>query len=378
MRSQLKLTATIFHSVRCCFHAYTDNCLLETSNGYGTLGKQANDLNGTSEWKSRAGSTTTINSVGRRMLNDRTNEAIGSDVYTLKNGEYNNMFLRHYELHKYLISNEFSAYASSADIDVVDEGGSIYNGDENHQVWLGSQERLNDVAAESPYDFYSANGISNGKASTLGRSARARQISAPIPVAPPPESKTDKKQNKSKQEKQSSSQSLSGTLRPKFGHTNGGTLARHPHNGIPMHHHQMPMHQNMGPYGPLSMQPLPPSRPHLHMIPMQMPMMMPQQYATLQPSKHSKSKKKKDKMAIPLGMPVPPPMFAYPPSMIHAEQNRPLSMSNRQLAKSAATGLDNSGAESGTGIYRRKGHLNERAFSHSIRQENRSRSHGSL
>lgn len=31
-----------------------------------------------------------------------------------------------------------------------------------------------------------------------------------------------------------------------------------------------------------------------------------------------------------------------------------------------------------TGIYRRKGHLNERAFSYSIRQEHRSRSHGSL
>ncbi|XP_014237928.1 SH3 and multiple ankyrin repeat domains protein 1 [Trichogramma pretiosum] len=32
----------------------------------------------------------------------------------------------------------------------------------------------------------------------------------------------------------------------------------------------------------------------------------------------------------------------------------------------------------GTGIYRRKGHLNERAFSYSIRAEHRSRSHGSL
>jgi hypothetical protein len=31
-----------------------------------------------------------------------------------------------------------------------------------------------------------------------------------------------------------------------------------------------------------------------------------------------------------------------------------------------------------TGIYRKKGHLNERAFSYSIRQEHRSRSYGSL
>lgn len=133
------------------------------------------------------------------------------------------------------------------------------------------------------------------------------------------------------------------------------------------------------------------SVPHLHMIPMhappmQMPVMMPQQYATLQHPRNLKSKKKKEKLAIPLGIPVPPPMFAYPPpsSMIHDQQNRPLGMSNRKLAQSAAAGLDdsgNSGAESpdtGTGIYRRKGHLNERAFSYSIRQEHRSRSHGSL
>lgn len=323
----------------------------------------------------------------------------------------------------------FTVYASSADIDVVDEAGSIYNGDENHKVWLGSQDRLNDIATESPYDFYAGNGMTNGNSSTLGRNVRARQISAPIPVPvpPPPPSSEHKKEKKSKKSKQSSSQSLSGTLRPKSGYTNGGTLVRQqhhhqqqslPHNGA-MQMHQMHMHQNhhMGPYGPPMhhAQQLPPSRfhtfshrgyangiphstsvPHLHMIPMhaghgshmQMPVMMPQQYATLQHPRNLKSKKKKDKMGqLPLGIPVPPPMFAYPPpaSMIHDQPNRPLAMSNRKLAQSAAAGLDdsgNSGAESpnetGTGIYRRKGHLNERAFSYSIRQEHRSRSHGSL
>lgn len=321
-----------------------------------------------------------------------------------------------------------AVYASSADIDVVDEAGSIYNGDENHKVWLGSQDRLNDISTESPYDFYAGNGMTNGNSSTLGRNVRARQISAPIPVPVPPPPPEHKKEKKSKKSKQSSSQSLSGTLRPKSGYTNGGTLVRQqqhhqhhhqqPHNGA-MQMHQMHMHQNhhLGPYGPPlaamhHAQQLPPSRfhtfshrgyangiphstsvPHLHMIPMhagpphmQMPVMLPQQYATLQHPRNLKSKKKKDKMTIPLGIPVPPPIFAYPPpsSMIH-ESNRPLAMSNRKLAQSAAAGLDdsgNSGAESpgdsGTGIYRRKGHLNERAFSYSIRQEHRSRSHGSL
>lgn len=299
-------------------------------------------------------------------------------------------------------------YASSADIDVVDEAGSIYNGDENHKVWSGSQDRLNDIATESPYDFFSGNGISNGNSSTLGRNARARQISAPIPVPPPPKEET--KSRKLKKIKQSmGSQSLSGTLRPaQYGPT--GTLIR----GVPMHPQMHPqMHPNAY-AAPLSIHghAMPPSRyhtfshrghangmshstsvPHLHMMqmhhppPMQMPIMVPQHYATLQNPRNLKSKKKKDKMpnGIPLGIPVPPPIFAYQPTLMHEPNGRSLSMSNRKMAQSVGAGLDdsgNSGAESpndsGTGIYRRKGHMNERAFSYSIRQEHRSRSHGSL
>lgn len=68
--------------------------------------------------------------------------------------------------------------------------------------------------------------------------------------------------------------------------------------------------------------------------------------------------------------------------MMGTESPQALSSRSRKLAQSTAALDDsgNSGAESpcGTGIYRRKGHLNERAFSYSIRQEHRSRSHGSL
>lgn len=81
--------------VRCCFHAYADNSYarqLENSNGssvYGTLGKPTNGLNGSNEWRSRAGSTTTLNSVGQRMLNGSTNGTLtnGSDGYTVKNSK---------------------------------------------------------------------------------------------------------------------------------------------------------------------------------------------------------------------------------------------------------------------------------------------------
>lgn len=92
--------------VRCCFHAYADNSYakqLEGSNAssvYGTLGKPSNGLtattNGNNEggWRSRAGSTTTINSVGQRQMNGNGNGSgggpisNGGDAYTVKNSKY--------------------------------------------------------------------------------------------------------------------------------------------------------------------------------------------------------------------------------------------------------------------------------------------------
>lgn len=99
---------------------------------------------------------------------------------------------------------------------------------------------------------------------------------------------------------------------------------------------------------------------------------------------------------MPVGMPIVPPNYAFhqksmdgvpPPQLAQSLIGEPRALGhfNRKLAASMGNGLDdsgNSGAESpspgGTGIYKRKGHLNERAFSYSIRQEHRSRSHGSL
>lgn len=291
-------------------------------------------------------------------------------------------------------------YASSADLDVVDDGeGSLYNADENHKVWNGSQDHLDGVVMENPYDIYSGENTS-----TLGRPARIRQISAPIPVPPPP--KEEPKKKKDKKTRQIGSQSLSGTLiRPRPMHGNVNPLARPPPPGMmygPMgpvpgppppgrqfhtighrihsSHHMQNGHGHGHGHGP------PPQMMQMQMqMPMhQVPMMIPPQYATLQHPRTSKKKKNKDKHTngIPIGMPIVPPMFAYPPPPQALIDQRPLSMSNRKLAQSAAAGLDepNSGDETpgGTGIYRRKGHLNERAFSYSIRQEHRSRSHGSL
>ncbi|XP_053694793.1 uncharacterized protein LOC128742450 [Sabethes cyaneus] len=380
--------------VRCCFHAYADNSYarqLEGSAGsgssnsvYGTIGGKSNGTAEGGGWRSRTGSTTTLNSVGVNSRQQAPINGVG-EAYTVKN-----------------------LYASSADLEVVDDGdgSSLYNGDENHKVWNGSTDQLDGIGVgdSGHYDIYSGTG------STLGRPVRARQISAPIPVPPPPKEELKKlKKEAKKQSKQQlqqvGSQSLSGTLiRPRPMHMNplgrpgppppplgghGGhpgmmmysmgpppppphgwrqfhTIGHRSLNGAgmpPMMHHQIPMHPGMPP----------------------MAAMVPPQYATLQHPRSSKKKKDKNKMngGIPIGVPVVPPIFAYSPQPGSLIEPRPLSMSNRKLAQSAAAGLDesgNSGAESpgGTGIYRRKGHLNERAFSYSIRQEHRSRSHGSL
>uniref|UniRef100_A0A1B0GD20 PID domain-containing protein n=1 Tax=Glossina morsitans morsitans TaxID=37546 RepID=A0A1B0GD20_GLOMM len=422
--------------VRCCFHAYADNSYarqLETSSTgggagssvYGTLksqiGSKSNgDLTsvglangnqhhhhhhqqntassvGHAGWRSRADSITTLNSVGRQS---------NGGLLINGGGDSNSSAVEGYTSVK-------NFYGSSADLNVtVDDGeASLYNGDENHKVWSGSQDQLDSIAMESPYDMYS------GHNSTLGRPARLRQISQPIDVPPPPLKKDSNKKKKDKKlPKSSSSQSLSGTLiRPKPIHP--ATLQRQGmHLGAPIYgplpgpplmgrgYHtishrgfapgpHVPPHAAMPP--PLHPQMIHPP-PHIGM-PMHVPVVMSQQYATLQPSSSMKKKKKDKKTTgIPVGMPIVPPLYTYhqvqamggptpPPPVAQSliGEPRPLSMSNRKLAASMGNGLDdsgNSGAESpgGTGIYRRKGHLNERAFSYSIRQEHRSRSHGSL
>ncbi|XP_030369628.1 uncharacterized protein LOC115620509 [Scaptodrosophila lebanonensis] len=406
--------------VRCCFHAYADNSYarqLETgSSVYGTLkgdtttksngdlttvgltnGNDDRSRNGHGGWRSRAGSTTTINSVGRT-----------SNVHAMNGGMGINGGSTSSAAEGYTSVKNF--YGSSADLNVnVDDGeASLFNGDENHKVWSGSQDQLDSIGAiESPYEVYT------GNTSTLGRPMRARQISIPIDVPPPPVKEERKPKSDKKLSKSSSSQSLSGTLiRPKPIHPAAIHRA-----GLQMHGGPAPASVIYGPisgphagrqYHTISHRGFPPGPPPAHLAhyphshlhhPMQIPVMLPQQYATLQSSRSTSKKKKKEKKnssgGVPVGMPIVPPLYAYhqqamgagvpPPALAQSliGEPRPLGLSSRKLAASMGNGLDdsgNSGAESpgGTGIYRRKGHLNERAFSYSIRQEHRSRSHGSL
>lgn len=62
---------------------------------------------------------------------------------------------------------------------------SIYNGDENHKVWAGSQDNLDGI-----YDIYST--------STISKPSRPRQIAQPVAVPPPPMKEKKKKKTKEK------------------------------------------------------------------------------------------------------------------------------------------------------------------------------------
>lgn len=117
-----------------------------------------------------------------------------------------------------------------------------------------------------------------------------------------------------------------------------------------------------------------------------------QQYATMENGKKKKNRKNK----VPLAVPVPIPTPMLPDGGIYMGNHgltssngqgpvdvpySPIPNGNSQLNdESMADGSPGDDDESpfNTGIYRKKGHLNERAFSYSIRQEHRSRSYGSL
>lgn len=83
--------------VRCCFHAYADNSYVkQMENGsaapstYGTLGGKSTTTNGdTNGWRSRAGSTTTLNSINRMSRSNGTTNGNGiDDSYTMKNSKF--------------------------------------------------------------------------------------------------------------------------------------------------------------------------------------------------------------------------------------------------------------------------------------------------
>ncbi|KAF5287402.1 hypothetical protein FQR65_LT12227 [Abscondita terminalis] len=325
--------------VRCCFHAYADSSYakqVDTAGSlYGTLSSERISKDKVEDWKINrftSGSTMTINTVGNAK----------DDV-------------------------------------------SIYNGDENHKVWAGSQDNLDGI-----YDVYST--------STISRTPRPRQVAAPVSVPPPPqllEKNKKKKKVASKDEAYAMTNgranSVSGTLIKQKNHHHYPVpqqpiyVVSHPPQTLPnpkfiKHHGNTFSHRPRGrmlvPARPIP----PPFVPVANVI-----------VPTL-PKNKKKTKHPEEPIYLPSNRTLSP-VSGYQPVLPHeayimhqyATMDHPAKQKKNKLNKKMAqsmNGLDdpNLGDESpfNTGIYRKKGHLNERAFSYSIRQEHRSRSYGSL
>lgn len=277
---------------------------------------------------------------------------------------------------------------------------SIYNGDENHKVWAGSQENLDAI-----YDVYAT--------STISRTPRPRQIVTPVAVPPPPSKEKNKKYKKkllsnSKEElypiMNGKANSVSGTMmKPKNQHL----YATQPHQPVYVMAHPQTLpnpkfikhHGNTFSHRPRGRM-LMPARP----IP---PPLVPVTNVIIPTTMPKNKKKSKHTLEEPIYLPsnralspvssYQPVNFPHEAYMMHQyatmespgkhakrrekSQEKQLPKMSKKMAQSM-NGLDDPtlGDESpfNTGIYRKKGHLNERAFSYSIRQEHRSRSYGSL
>ena len=371
--------------VRCCFHAYADSRFAKgyepNGNGVSTPTPPiANGHSGGSLYHTLGGSSTT--------LADHTN----GDSPPLSKMEMNSS----------------------------DDRSSLYNPDENHKYWAREKDEVDALYQEQ-----------GTLRSTKG--SRPRQLIGPPPPPPPPppsgplmvdESNTSSRKKANKKLKKLKSRSLQeeqmqqqqqhhfsqGMQLPPHpnmytnghGHHTLGHPVRHPPPPPPHGYHHMPassrsvagtlarpapvllvpaatLPRKAHHHPPRAIRPIPAAAPivpiyaPLPVVPQLPPAMYPGGYGTT--GNRSRRHHHPDlvdhgstlgiqqrRMAAShadLSVPPPPVDSMLPPH--HRSSDSPENESRF-----------------GTGIYRRKGHLNERAFSYSIRAEHRSRSHGSL
>ncbi|KAK2579743.1 hypothetical protein KPH14_011084 [Odynerus spinipes] len=337
--------------VRCCFHAYADSSYAKgldpstgTTNGL-TTGHPSNN----SLYHTLGGSSTTLDNPPTNRLDATSTDDL-----------------------------------------------SLYNGDENHKVWAKGRDEVDGVYQEQ---------------GTLrsSKGSRPRQLVAPPPPPPPPpppsqpllveestSSAARRKTNK-KLKKLKSRTLHEDAMQQQHLHHQGMYTNGHGHHTLGHPIRQQHYHPH----------PLPPSsRSVAGTLARPAPVLL-VPAATLPRKAHQHHPR--GLRPIPAAAPivpvyaplpvVPPPVAAaiYPSGTYgtagnrgkrHSEVEGSTLGASRRLAASHAdltsTDLGKSAdspeneSRFGTGIYRRKGHLNERAFSYSIRAEHRSRSHGSL
>ncbi|XP_044017557.1 uncharacterized protein LOC122858633 [Aphidius gifuensis] len=369
--------------VRCCFHAYADSSYAK--------GLDSNTATITSNGSSPSSHPSNGNANGHTNGNGHSN---GSLYHTL--GGSSSTLDNH---------SPPGTRIDAANSDEI----SLYNGDENHKVWAKGRDEVDAVYQEQ-----------GTLRSTRG--SRPRQLVAPPPPPPPPPpSSTSNIPSQQLLMDESSSAKRKANKKLKKIKNRGHEEAALIHPG---HHPQMhPQaiytnghgHHTLG--HPIRQQhyhghPLPPSsRSVAGTLARPAPVLL-VPAATL-PRKghhHHHHPRGLRPMPVPAAAPIVPiyaplPVVPPPPGTVyqtaygtagtrgrrhHQEIEASTLGGNRRLAASHAdltahdtngnaNGHDDGGdSRFGTGIYRRKGHLNERAFSYSIRAEHRSRSHGSL
>ncbi|XP_058805928.1 uncharacterized protein LOC131672604 [Phymastichus coffea] len=354
--------------VRCCFHAYADSRFargLEPGcNGSGN-GGAATPTNGHQQ-------------LSNGQSNGQSNghhqpQSAGSLYHTLGGSSTT------------LADNNGGSPVSKLETGSNDDdSSSLYNGDENHKVWARGRDEIDGLYQEQ-----------GTLRSTKG--SRPRQLIAPPPPPPPPppaqpllvpeETPSRKKAAKKLKKIKSRSDEPHHFAAQQLVYANGHhhTLGHPPARPPPPHGYPHPPRSVAGTLA----RPAP-----VLLVPA----------ATLPRKAHHHPRGIRPIPAaapiVPIYAPLPPPP---PPSTVYygttgnrgrrhhqdpALDSSTLGMHSRRMAAShvdltAAEQPRNSDSPDnesrfGTGIYRRKGHLNERAFSYSIRAEHRSRSHGSL
>ncbi|KAJ8679089.1 hypothetical protein QAD02_014876 [Eretmocerus hayati] len=391
--------------VRCCFHAYADSRFAKglepPTSATPTPGQQNGTLMATS--------SPIVNGNGHLNGNGSLYHTLGGSSTTLA------------ESHNGHTNGNGSPVSTKLDLGSNDDSGSLYNGDENHKVWARGRD---DIDA-----LYQEHGTMRSS-----KGSRPRQLIAPPPPPPPPPPPSgslmgpDEHQvngmmnggsiNRKKPPKKPKKSKKIDEMQQQHLYSNGHGPMMHPHHhtlGHPVrpatafHHHHHHPHPGLPPPGS--------SRSVSGTLARPAPVLL-VPAATLPRKMHQRGIR-----PIPAAAPIVPiyaPLPMYPTGYgttgnrsrrqhHHLHQGLPDQalmdhgsnlglMHNRRMAASHAdltaptpgppmNGSDQqrSGADSpdndsrfGTGIYRRKGHLNERAFSYSIRAEHRSRSHGSL
>lgn len=357
--------------VRCSFHAYADSSYA-----------RGLDTNTASTTKSNGGSPAmqTINGNGNGNANGSFYQTLGGSSTTLDNN---------------------SPPGTRLD-SVSHDGISLYNGDENHKVWAKGRDELDAVYQEQ------------GTLRSI-RGSRPRQLIAPPPPPPPPPPPTQPLMVEETSSTRRKANKKLKKIKNRSGHEEPMQIPHHPHqiypNGL---QHPQAIYTNGHGHHTLG-HPIRQQHFHTHQMPPSSrsvagtlarpaPVLLVPAATLPRKAHHHHSRGLRPIPAAapivpvyaPLPVVPPPPAALYQPTYgtagnrgrRHQEIESSTLSANRRLAASHAdltaapegVNADNGESESrfGTGIYRRKGHLNERAFSYSIRAEHRSRSHGSL